>query len=115
MSESELNPYRAPVLDLPAGQPDPLSRSSVRRIAGTMICTGAAFWCLFPLAAFLEGVKPAAAGPPDNWLALGLLLSTGIAAFFLGLCIRRNTRRYIFTLFMIVVTMILLFPFALAT
>ena len=115
MSESELNPYRTPVLDRPEERSDPLSRTKYRRIAGTIICTASAFWCLFPAFAFLDRLMPAGvAHEPIGLAVLGLLAAIGVAAFLLGLCIRRDQQRYIFPLFMIIVTMTFLFPFALA-
>ncbi len=114
MNESELNPYRTPDLDHRGEPVDVLSETKFRRIISTIICTGAAFWCLFPAVACLDRLLPASrpseSHQPIPLVVLLLLTLIGIAAFFLGLCIRRNQKRYIFSLFMVILTMFLLFP-----
>ena len=116
MSESELNPYRTPALDRRNQPDDPLAKTKFRRIAGTIICTGAAFWCLFPAVALLDRFMPSSqSDQPIELPVLALLAAIGVAAFLLGFCIRREHKRFIFPLFMLIVTMFLLFPFALSS
>ncbi len=116
MSESELNPYRTPALNRRSQPPDPLARTKFRRIAGTVICTGAAFWCLFPAVALLDRFIPSSpSDQPIDLPILVLLAAIGVVAFLLGFCIRREQKRYIFPLFMVIVTLFLLFPFALGS
>lgn len=117
VNQSELNPYRTPLPEDEvdgAGRDAALARTKFRRIISTVICTGAAFWCLFPAVAFLDRIIPSGQDNPDRIPVSILLLLTliGVTAFVLGLCIRHNQQRYLFSLFMALLTMIVVFMLA---
>ena len=121
MNSIEKNPYQPPESQThePAAAQEFIP-SPGRRVTSTIICTGGMIWCLMSLAVFLQTALSTLDGEGNaqrgDLLVLVFLGVIGVAIFLLGLCIRRNQKLRTFLMMLVILALLVMFPFiAIAT